>query len=170
MFIIIVFWLVMGHRVFFSCMFLHLPILKPHFLAFSSVCVNSCCSHPRVFEKTLVLELHISYIQLYRMVPYIFPKLYDRSDLRFACQKLTIIIELLPHFELTLHFNIITIFCLPSSSVYLSYLIPAVTMRKYFGQLACLRVPHFLCTAIDNGTWFFRLFGWLCLGWRIYLN
>ena len=65
MFIVIVFWLGSGRPLglLFLCMLTsfhsHASLLT-FFVRFDILC-NSCCSHARVFGKTLVQEFHISF-------------------------------------------------------------------------------------------------------------
>ena len=57
------------------------------------VLFHSCCSHARVFWKTLLHKFHISYS--HTECDLFFAKRVDRNGRRVACQKLIIIIKII---------------------------------------------------------------------------
>ena len=114
MFIIIVFWLgsdrPSGLRLFVPALLL--SILTLLFLPYSSVSLfHSCCSHARVFGKTLVHEFHISYsntewyllfrtVQLYECTFCIWSeKLETLVNLNSKLNSILVITLLLTHYD-----------------------------------------------------------------------
>ena len=93
MFIIIVFWLgsERASDFFFSCPFYLFPYsrLSSFRLRGFIILFHACCSHARVFGKTRLHELPITYIAMLNGLPSLFSKRRDRNCRSVASEILT---------------------------------------------------------------------------------